>query len=34
MRKCEKQNYVYCDYNDISKIYINFNIALLWVRNH
>ena len=33
-RKCKNQYYVYCDYNDISMIYINSNIALLRVRYH
>ena len=33
-RKCQKQHCVYCDYNDISIIYINSNTALLRVRNH
>ena len=32
--KCKRQNYVYCDYNDISMIYINSNMTLLRVRNH
>ena len=28
------QHYVYCNYSDISMIYINSNMALLKVRNH
>ena len=27
MTKCENQHHVYCDYNDTSIIYINFNMA-------
>ena len=33
-KKCKKQDYVYCDYNDISMIYINSTTALLRVRIH
>ena len=33
-RKCEKQNYLYCDYNDISVTHINFNMTMLRVRIH
>ena len=32
--KCKKQHYVYCNYNDISIIYITSSMALLRVRNH
>ena len=32
-RKCIKQHYVYCNYNDTSMIYINSKITLLSVRN-
>ena len=31
--KNAKRNIVYCDYNDISMIYINLNMAPLRVRN-
>ena len=33
-RKCEKQYYMYCNYNDILVVYINASIALMSVRNH
>ena len=33
-RKCKKQYYVYCDYNDMPMIYISSDITLLRVRNH
>ena len=33
-RKCKKQRFVCCDYNDISMIYINSSMALLRLRNH
>ena len=33
-RKYKKQHFVYCDYHEISVIYINCNMALLRVRNH
>ena len=33
-RKCKKQHYVCSNYNGISMIYINSNMALLMVRNH
>ena len=33
-RKCKRQHYLYCDYNDISIIYINSSMVQLRVRNH
>ena len=32
MRRCNKQHYVYYDHNDMSMIYINSDMTLLWVR--
>ena len=33
-RQCKEKNYMHCDFNDPSMIYIKSNVELLRIRNH